>query len=101
MKNKPTHHRGTLRTAIPAVMLAMFLASIAVPTLHSFHDCGNANTCAVCTFQLSTFTLSTDPAPDSTPFDVPVLHSVITVIERVPEPFHTSVFASHAPPQFC
>jgi len=92
--------RFKLRDLIPALMLALLLTSITVSAFHNHRDCENPDNCAICTFHVSSSTLALDTAPGSDPFDEPVLLSFVTLPERVAEPFHTSVFASHAPPQF-
>jgi hypothetical protein len=100
MKSIEKHHRCSLRVMVPALMLVLLLTSITVSAFHNHRDCENSNNCAICTFQISTSALALDTAPGSDPYDEPVILSFIILPERVSEPFHTSVFASHAPPQF-
>lgn len=100
MKHISTQHRNTLRIAVPALVLLLLLASIAISAFHNHHDCGNPDTCAICTFQASSYTLSLHATPGSDTYDEPVLLSIVTLPQRVSEPFYTSVFASHAPPLF-
>jgi hypothetical protein len=92
--------RAKLRVAVPAMMLVLLLSSITISAFHNHRDCDSSNNCAICTFQVSTSAVPLDTAPGSDPYDEAVLLSAITLPERVSEPFHTSVFASHAPPQF-
>ena len=99
MKTLSRQRRFSLRVAVPALMLVLLLASITVSAFHNHRDCDNSNNCAICTFQVSTSAVALDPAPGSDPYDELILLSSITLPERVSEPFHTSVFASHAPPQ--
>jgi len=87
-------------SVLPVVMLVLLLTSITVSAFHSHRDCDNSNNCAICTFQISTSAVALDTTPGADPNDELILLSAITVSERVSEPFHTSVFASHAPPQF-
>jgi hypothetical protein len=92
--------RLKLFVSVPALMLVLLLTSITVSAFHSHRDCENSNNCTICTFQISTSAVALDTAPGSDPYDGPVLLSAIMLPERISEPFHTSVFASHAPPQF-
>ena len=94
-------YRNRLRLIVPVILLMLLLASISIGAYHSSHECANPDTCAICTFQATSCTLSLDAAPGSDHYDEPVLLSIITLPERVSEPFQTSAFASHAPPQFC
>lgn len=89
------------RIVVPVLMLMLLLAGITVSAFHNHHDCENPDTCAICSFQISHCTLSLDTVPGSGPSLEPVLFSFIPFPERVTHPFHTLVFASHAPPQFC
>jgi hypothetical protein len=93
--------RITMRIAVRALMLTIYLSGITISAFHSHHDCRDTENCAICIFQASSVTLPLDAPPGSDPFDEPVLHSILTATERASEPFHTSVFACHAPPQFC
>jgi hypothetical protein len=92
--------RVKLRVAVPALMLVLLLSSITISAFHNHRDCDSSNNCAICTFQVSTSALALDTAPGSDPYNEPAILSIIILPERVSEPFHTSVFASHAPPQF-
>ena len=94
------HCRNILRIVIPVLMLVLLLTSITVSAFHNHHGCENQDNCAICTFHVSSSALALDTAPGSDPYNEPVLLSAITLTERVSEPFHTSVFPSHAPPQF-
>lgn len=94
------HYRSILRIVVPALMLVLLLTSMSVSTFHNHRDCENPDNCAICTFHVSSSVLSLITAADSDQYDEPVLLSAITLPERVSEPFHTSVFPSHAPPQF-
>ena len=94
-------YRRELRIVVPALMLVLLLTSIAISAFHNHHDRENPDACAICTFQVSSCTLSLDTALGSDHYLEPVLLSFITLPERVSHPFHTLVFASHAPPQFC
>jgi hypothetical protein len=94
------YYRRKLSLVVSALMLVLLLTSITVSTFHIHHGCENQDNCAICTFQVSSSALSLDTAPGSDPYDEPVLLSAITLLERASEPFHTSVFPSHAPPQF-
>jgi hypothetical protein len=89
-----------LRVAIPTMMLVLLLTSITISAFHNHRDCENSNTCVICTFHVSTSAVALDTSPGSYPYDEPVLLSAVIIPERVLEQFHTSVFASHAPPQF-
>jgi hypothetical protein len=93
-------YRAKLRVAVPAMMLVLLLSSITISAFHNHRDCDSSNNCAICTFQVSTSAIALDTAIGSNPYDEAVLLSAITFLDRVSEPFHTSVFASHAPPQF-
>jgi hypothetical protein len=90
-----------LKTVVPALMLVLLLASIGVSAFHNHQDCANPDNCAICTFQVSSCTLSLDAASGSNSVDEPVFLSFSNLPERVSLPFHTHIFASHAPPQFC
>lgn len=92
--------RFKLRDLIPALMLVLLLTSITVSAFHNHRDCENPDNCAICTFHVLSSALALDTASGSDPYDEPVLLSFVTLPERVAEPFHTSVFPSHAPPQF-
>ena len=94
-------YRNRLRLIVPVILMMLLLAGISIGAYHSSHECANPDTCAICTFQAASYTLSIDTTPGSDRHDEPVLLSIITLPERVSEPFQTSVFASHAPPQFC
>ncbi len=54
--------RRTLLKAVPALMLMLFLSSIAVSAFHNHHDCGNTDNCVICTFQISSYTPSIETA---------------------------------------
>jgi hypothetical protein len=101
MKPMWIQYRRMLRTVVPALMLVLLLASIGISAFHNHHDCANPDTCAICTFQVTSCTLSLDAVSGSNSLDEPVLLSFINLPERVSLPFHTHIFASHAPPQFC
>ena len=92
--------RRVLFKAVPALMLLLLLASISVSAFHNHHDCGNSDNCAICTFQLSNYAPSIQTAAGSSLYREPVLLAFVSLPERVCHPFHTRVFASHAPPQF-
>ena len=92
-------HRG-LQVVIPVLMLVLLLSSITISAFHNHRDCENSENCTICTFQVSSSVLSLETAPGSVPCGNPTLLSAIVIPERVPEPFHTSVYPSHAPPQF-
>jgi hypothetical protein len=94
------HYRSILCVVIPALMLVLLLTSISVSAFHNHRDCENPDNCAICTFQVSSSVLSFDKAPSADPYDEPVLLSFVTLPERIAAPFHTTVFPSHAPPQF-
>jgi len=64
-------------------MLMLLLASISIGAYHSSHECANPDTCAICTFQATSCTLSLDAAPGSDHYDEPILLSIITLPERV------------------
>jgi hypothetical protein len=100
MKPLSIQYSRNLRVVVPALMLVLLLGSITVSAFHNHHDRENPDNCAICTFQVSSSVLSLDTAPGSDSYDEPVLLSFVTLPERVAEPFHTSVFPSHAPPQF-
>ncbi|MGD1045537.1 MAG: hypothetical protein ABR936_09455 [Bacteroidota bacterium] len=93
-------YRRRLRGVMLALMLVLLLTSITVSAFHNHRDCENPNNCAICTFHVSSSALALDTAQGSDPYDEPILLSAITLPERVSEPFHISVFPSHAPPQF-
>jgi len=93
-------YRRILCVIVPALMLVLLLGSITVSAFHNHHDCENPDNCAICNFQVSNSIVSFDTTLGSDFYDEPVLLSIITLPERVTKPFHTSVFPSHAPPQF-
>ena len=93
-------YRRILNAIVPVLMLVLFFGSITISAFHNHHDCANQDNCAICNFQVSNSILSFDTTLGSDFYDKPVLLSVVTLPERVTEPFHTSVFPSHAPPQF-
>jgi hypothetical protein len=94
-------YRTIVRNIVPALMLVLLVASIGVSAFHHHQDCANPDTCAICMFQVSSCTLSLDAASGFHPSDGPILCSFLNLPERVALPFHTHIFASHAPPQFC
>ena len=97
----PIQYRRNLRHAVPALMLMLLVSSIVITAYHNTRECGDPHSCAVCTFHATSYTLSSDAEPGTDPCDAPGLPAVITLVERASEPFHTTVFASHAPPPFC
>ena len=93
------YYRG-LRVVIPVLMLVLILSSITISAFHFHRDCENSENCAICTFQVTSSVLSLESAQGFVPYGNPILLSAIVLPERVPEPFHTTVYPSHAPPQF-
>jgi hypothetical protein len=89
-----------MRIVLPAMMLAVFITGIAISDFHSHRDCRDSENCAMCTFQSFGAALSPDASQGIDPRDLPVLHILMALPERVSEPFHISVFPSHAPPRF-
>lgn len=101
MKTMPIQGHRPIHGVLSTLMLFVFLASLAVSAFHSHDDCVKPDDCVLCAFQSSNFTLTPDPAPVPVPYDGTVIPFFLPPAERVPEPFNTSVFSSHAPPQFC
>jgi len=89
-----------LRVVVHTLMLLLILTSISISAFHNHHDCENPDNCAICNFQVTNSIVSFDTTLGSDLYDDPIQLSVITLPERITEPFHTSVFPSHAPPQF-
>jgi hypothetical protein len=100
MKQMPIKKRCLLLKVVPALMCMLLLTGIFVSAFHNHHDCGNTDNCAICSFQISSYTPSIESAASSSLSHEPVILIFVSLPERVCHPFHTSVFASHAPPQF-
>jgi hypothetical protein len=100
MKQLSIPYSRIIQNIVPLLMLALLLSGIAVSAFHNHHDCGNPDNCAICTFQASACALSFDVSPGSDAYADPVLLSSLSLPEWISLPFHTHVFASHAPPQF-
>jgi hypothetical protein len=100
MKPQAKKYYRDLRVVIPVMMLVLFLSSITISAFHNHRDCENSENCAICTFQVSSSVLSLESVQGFVPYGNPMLLSAIVLPERVPEPFHTTVYPSHAPPQF-
>jgi hypothetical protein len=101
MKLISEHYRSGLRTVFPVLILVVLLSGIAISAFHSSHDCGNPDSCAICTFQASSYTSILHEGPVFETNVEPVRLSPLALPDRAPEPFYTSTFASHAPPQSC
>jgi hypothetical protein len=101
MKAMSIHSRRILRAIVPALMLVLLLASMTISTLHSHRGCENPYACPICAFQISSCTLPRDTPSESGLSRDPVSFFISILSKRVSHPFHTLVFASHAPPQFC
>lgn len=100
MKHLWIKYSRRLCVIVPVLMLLLILTSITVSAFHNHHDCENPENCVICSFQVSTPVVSLETSPGLVPYGEPILLSIIALPERVTEPFHTSVFPSHAPPQF-
>jgi hypothetical protein len=101
LKVMPIHSRSIVRAIVPALMLVLLLASMTISAHHDLHGCENPHACAICMHQLSNYALPGDAPSESEVYQDPVLFLINVLPKRVSHPFHTLVFASHAPPQFC
>jgi hypothetical protein len=101
MKNIGLKYRQLVSTMVPVIMLALLITSISISAFHNHTDCANPDTCAICTFQVTSCTITLHTTADAQPNEKPIVAALLDLPERITLSFHTHIFASHAPPQFC